>query len=243
MDEEKIAIKLYHDKGFRPSEISRTAQAIKKIREKTRKNQSARKMAETSGLSQTTTRRILRKDLGQYPYKKSRGQGLTNSQIQKRLTRCRELKKWQAKVDLDKVVFSDEKLFGVEKKLNSQNVRICAMSDCLAVSKVMVWCGVSKKGKFPLVFIDSGIRINARYYTNNVLKPVVKEKGLRMYPDGDWTFQQDSAPAHKAKITQMWCDTNLPGFIATSNWPPSSPDLYPLNPKNDCDYVVKFQIK
>ena len=46
-----------------------------------------------------------------------------------------------------------------------------------------------------------------------------------MYPDGDWTFQ----PAHKAKITQRWCETNLSGFIATWNWHTSSPDLKPLD--------------
>ena len=84
---------------------ARTAQAIKKIWEKICKNpqQSARKMTEKSGLSQTTTRRILREDLCLYSYKKRRGQCLTNSQIQKRLTRRQELKNWHPKIDLDKV--------------------------------------------------------------------------------------------------------------------------------------------
>lgn len=44
-----------------------------------------------------------------------------------------------------------------------------------------------------------------------------------------WTFQQDSAPAHKALIVQKWCKSKIPDFISTSEWPPSSPDLNPLD--------------
>lgn len=80
-----------------------------------------------------------------------------------------------------------------------------------------------------MIFIESAVRINSRYYINNVLESVVKQEGARMYPDGNWTFQQDSARAHKAKITQAWCKRNLPDFISTSEWPPSSPDLNPLD--------------
>src|SRR5262249_35098203 len=42
-------------------------------------------------------------------------------------------------------------------------------------------------------------------------------------------FQQDSAPAHKAKMTQEWCKTNFPDFITSEEWPPYSPDLNPMD--------------
>ena len=46
-----------------------------------------------------------------------------------------------------------------------------------------------------------------------------------------WSFQQDSAPAHKAWATQQWQETNVPDFISTSDWPSASPDLNPLDYK------------
>ena len=45
----------------------------------------------------------------------------------------------------------------------------------------------------------------------------------------DWIFQQDSAPAHKAREVQNWCQANFPGFITSQEWPPYSPDLNPLD--------------
>lgn len=42
-------------------------------------------------------------------------------------------------------------------------------------------------------------------------------------------FQQDSAPVHKARQTQLWCKATLRNFVSTQDWPPSSPHLIPLN--------------
>ncbi|UYV76707.1 hypothetical protein LAZ67_14001843, partial [Cordylochernes scorpioides] len=44
-----------------------------------------------------------------------------------------------------------------------------------------------------------------------------------------WIFQQDSAPAHKAKSTQQWLETNVPKFINANEWPSESPDLNSLD--------------
>ena len=45
----------------------------------------------------------------------------------KRYARCRKLKSRHDGKNLDKIVFSDEKLFGVEEKLNAQNTRIYSL--------------------------------------------------------------------------------------------------------------------
>ena len=47
----------------------------------------------------------------------------------------------------------------------------------------------------------------------------------------NWSFQQDSAPAHKARTTQQWPETNIPDFISISDWSSASPDLNSLNYK------------
>ena len=93
----------------------------------------------------------------------------------------------------------------------------------------MIWCGVSKKAKLPLAFIEPGVKINAKYYKDVILESVLKPQAEKIYSSSPWIFQQDSAPAHKAKIVQNWCRENLPDFIPTSMWPPSSPDLNPLD--------------
>jgi len=47
----------------------------------------------------------------------------------------------------------------------------------------------------------------------------------------EWVFQQDSAPAHKAKTTQEWLQRNLLAFISAKNWRSGSADLKPLDNK------------
>ncbi|CAF2168477.1 unnamed protein product [Rotaria magnacalcarata] len=45
----------------------------------------------------------------------------------------------------------------------------------------------------------------------------------------NWTFQQDGGRPHIHRKTQDWCRTHLPCFIDKDHWPPSSPDLNPLD--------------
>ena len=48
-------------------------------------------------------------------------------------------------------------------------------------------------------------------------------------------FQQDSAPAHRARDTVQLLQQETPEFIAPDLWPPNSPDKADLNP---VDYRV-----
>ena len=198
-------------------------------------------MAQSLKTSRRTLQSVVKEDLGLCPYQKRRVAGLTQPQMATRLERAKQLLDRFADQDLDKIVFSDEKFFGVEEKFNAQNVRIYSASikdipeEMRTVQrfqveqKVMVWCGMSKKGKFPLIFVEPGAKVNASYYKEHILESVVKDQGQLLYPQSDWCFQQDSAPAHKAKICQNWLRDNLPEFISAQEWPPSSPDLNPLD--------------
>jgi hypothetical protein len=93
----------------------------------------------------------------------------------------------------------------------------------------MVWAAVSSAGKLALHIVPPGMTINRFYYRDNILQAILLPEAQRLYPDGNWTFMQDGAPPHTANITQEWCHDNLPDFIAKNNWPPSSPDLNPLD--------------
>jgi len=46
-----------------------------------------------------------------------------------------------------------------------------------------------------------------------------------------FTFQQDSAPAHRARPTVELLEKEVPDFISPSMWPPNSPDLNPVDCK------------
>ena len=44
-----------------------------------------------------------------------------------------------------------------------------------------------------------------------------------------YVFQQDSAPAHRARLTVELLRRETPDFIAPDMWPPNSPDLNPVD--------------
>ena len=50
-------------------------------------------------------------------------------------------------------------------------------------------------------------------------KMVIKEDELLPWTNAhfgrrNWTFQQDGAPAHRARVVQNWCTTNFPDFVS-----------------------------
>lgn len=59
----------------------------------------------------------------------------------------------------------------------------------------------------------------------NVVKPWIDQN----FDGEEYVWQQDSAPSHKSKLTQAWCKTNFCKFWPWTMWPPSSPDLSPLD--------------
>jgi len=218
----------------------RTKNLIKCVREKIRRDpqRSGRKLAREHKISQTSMRRILADDLNMKPYKKCRRHGLTIKNKQARKQRCKELLRWHAESN---IVFSDEKLFLLQPSLNSQNDRVYAVSiadipedkktiECFQnVPKLMVWGAILVGQKFPLVFVKEGVKINARIYVQEILHKNLLPQSEILFEGESWVFQQDGAPAHRANTTQQWLRMNVPDFIDRDSWPPSSPDLNPLD--------------
>ena len=50
-----------------------------------------------------------------------------------------------------------------------------------------------------------------------------------MFHDNNYIFQQDGAPSHTNHAIQQFFNENAPGFMEKDEWPPLSPDLYPMN--------------
>ncbi|KAI6653979.1 hypothetical protein LOD99_3155 [Oopsacas minuta] len=93
----------------------------------------------------------------------------------------------------------------------------------------MVWAGISAKGRTPLVFVPVGVKINSSTYQKLILEPVVKDLSKTMFNKEPFLFQQDGAPVHTSNISQNRLRENIPDFITKEEWPPSSPDLNPMD--------------
>ena len=65
----------------------------------------------------------------------------------------------------------------------------------------MVSVAVSTLGRSRLVFIDPGVKINGTYYRDVLLSQLLLPVIRNLAPEGCFVFQEDSAPAHRAKET------------------------------------------
>jgi inhibitor of nuclear factor kappa-B kinase subunit alpha len=75
------------------------------------------------------------------------------------------------------------------------------------------------------------MKTSAQVYQEDVLQGVVKPLNTTLYNGQKWVFQQDSALAHKAKMTLEWLRRHVLTFISVEDWPTGSPDLNPLDYK------------
>src|SRR4029078_11189213 len=84
----------------------------------------------------------------------------------------------------------------------------------------MVSAGVCYQGKGRLHFIADKAKINAEYYTINML-PLLTQDCRHLLGDG--------APAHSFGQAQDCLAAPCPDFLRKDVWPPNSPDLNPLD--------------
>ena len=100
-------------------------------------------------------------------------------------------------------------------------IRILTFSRSLMVS-------VSALGTTSIHFIEPGVKVNGQCYREDLLMQKLLPD-IRQLPDF-YMFQQDSAPAHRARetIELLTMETK---FIPPTLWPPNSPDLNPIDYK------------
>jgi inhibitor of nuclear factor kappa-B kinase subunit alpha len=208
-------------------------------------HRSTKQIARETGISVTSVKRIVHSDLNLKCFKKKRAQQLTEANKLTRLTRSKHLLNKYPETLVNFIWFTDEKLFTVAAPVNQQNDRLYAPRETKKKQlpaerllktrstfsqSVMVSVGVSVLGCTALVFIEPGVKINGDYYRDVLLSqnllPAIREMSGDFY-----IFQQDSAPAHRARETVELLQHSTPGFISPLDWPPNSPDLNPVDYK------------
>lgn len=172
------------------------------------------------------------------PLRPRRKPGLTAMHKRQRLQFCR---KWVHKC-LDNVVISDSKIFMLCPKGVGHKVWVLygdkapirpSYRNC---TRVHVYAAVSKWGKTAL-FVTAGTTgfqcatkgVTAALYTQLLEEQLIPAcRQLMQHRPAcqrstPWVFQQDGAPAHKARSTQAWLKQHADFSIMA--WPPNSPDL------------------
>jgi len=92
----------------------------------------------------------------------------------------------------------------------------------------MVSVAASKLGCSDMFFVEPGVKVNGAYYRDVLLKQQMLPAIRRM--SGDFfIFQQDSAPAHRARETIELLRRETPDFVGPDLWPANSPDLNPVD--------------
>uniref|UniRef100_A0A6P4F0R8 Uncharacterized protein LOC108045962 n=1 Tax=Drosophila rhopaloa TaxID=1041015 RepID=A0A6P4F0R8_DRORH len=207
-----------HGGGHQKTATSR--EMVQKVKKRLERNprRSANQMAKELKISDRSIRRILKNDLKVKPYKIQKAHDLTSKQRQVRLERAKELLRLAESGQLPNIVFSDKNIFTIEQQfVNSQNDRVNLTDrSCENPPQIMVWAAVTADGRSPIIFIEPGVKVNAQYYRESILKVALKPWADKHFGDRPWTFQQDSAPSHKARLNQEWLENNVPNFITST---------------------------
>jgi len=196
-------------------------------------HRSTRQISRETGISQRTVVRIIHEDLKLKCLKKRRAQQLTNNNKDSRLDRCKKLLRKFPEESVDFIWFTDEKVFTVASPINPQNDRLYVSKETSKRQvdakrllrtrptfsrSVMVSVAVSKFGCSNMFFVEPGVKVNGAYYRDVLLMqrmlPAIRRMSGELF-----CFQQDSAPAHRARDTIELLRQETPDFIGPDLWP------------------------
>ena len=177
----------------------------------------------------TTRRRLFNSGLKSYTAKRKPFRNKRQLKIRKNW--CLKYRAWSQN-QWQNVVFSDESHFEVINRKNRAFVRRLPHEKNLPFNfqnrlkggggVISVWGCFSSAGPGCLLFYDG--RLNAMRYVDTIsgtLPDYLREK----FSNNEYFFQQDNAPCHKARFTTNWfSEQNIPLL----DWPPTSPDLNPI---------------
>lgn len=155
---------------------------------------------------------------------------LTKAQIAKRYQWALDHQDW-GEDQWCKVIWSDETVIELRDNcpqfvrvvdgfpLSSEHYRLTSKHP----TKAMIWSCFSFYGPGRSHIVEGSM--NTEWYVSEIIRNRVVQQLQQWYPDSDGVFQQDNAPCHKSKRTMEAFRANN---ITVMDWPPSSPDLNPI---------------
>lgn len=234
-----------------PAFVKRLQTAIVKAPTK-----SIRKHAQALKVSERTVRRAVTEDLGGRSMVRRHVPLISEKARKAREDRSRALLTALKHSNAGHIIFfSDEKNFCVDPVRNRQNDRFIRLGgpgsegDVPTASRFitktkhpasLMFLGVvASTGEVsPPIWFPKGFRLTALEYQAVLKKTLVPwMKGVASKYNKPFVFQQDGAPAHTAHTTQRFLEESNIKFWSKTMWPPSSPDLNPL------DYAVWGQVE
>ena len=155
---------------------------------------------------------------------------LTDAHKRRRLSWAHAHRDWTAE-QWSRVIWSDETKVMIQDNC-PQYVRLVdghSMTDehYLKTFKhplsVMVWACFSARGTGRMHIIEGNL--NTEAYLRDIVDRRVQQQLADWFPGGDGIFQQDNAPAHvSVRAKEHFAKLG----ITLLDWPPSSPDLNPI---------------
>ena len=200
---------------------------------------SQRQIASQLKVSRRSVQRMT-KSIGFKAFKRIRVSRRDKNVRAKRKSRCRNLYDRYSNEDVKKSC-SLVKDFTLEIASNRQNDRVYGACKkdlpsnrlhhefCRFTKKVMVSTGVSWCGKTDIYFMDTKTaKVNSECYMK-LLDEGLLPDCRRMYPNGDYVFQQDGATSHTSCATHSYLEGSTPCSIRKDEWLPQSPDCNPID--------------
>lgn len=226
----------------------RTPGLIKKVDLCTRKANppTQTQMSKRFGVSLATVNKIIHKDLSKKTRKKTVCHVLKDSHKVNRKTRCRRLYeehlaggKSEFVVSLDEALFYLQDCNGTRRicytKTREEMEEFVYQKREKFADKFMVVGAISGRGVLPLFKVPPNVKINAKYYQEHVLKPLVEVHIPALYgEDTSKVFlHHDAASSHTARLTTQYANEvkNKWGIkiIENKDIPVKSPDASPMD--------------
>lgn len=212
--------------GRIPTIDQRTKRRIRNLA--TRENMSCRQIKVELGLHVTRQRvqQLIKDDIGLNYENKIAKPRLTQRHKNARIAFAEKYKFWEE--EFETVIFSDEKKFNLDGPdghhkywRDPRNPRQTCHKRNHGGGSLMVWAAFGARGKSQICFVPT--KMNAEIYADLLENNLIDFAG-ELYGD-NWTFQQDNAPVHVARLTKNFLSThNIPVW----EWPAVSPDLNPI---------------
>ena len=229
---------------FKRQRKVRTKKLIRKVKNKVNKENPPTQLsiANEFKVSQRTIFRIIHEDLKLKTRRKTKVHSLNDRHKQIRKTNCRKLyedhlaaDKWKYVVSLDETwVYLNNcdrqtKICYVKPGEKDYEKWLCRCAESFPKGFMLVGI-ITGKGTLPLIKVPSNVKIDAEYYVNFVLKPIIEKLIPSLYGDETnkvW-IHHDAATSHTSKKTQEYLQEASRkfgiNFIKNSEIPIKAPD-------------------